>query len=882
MIVSRTLPLKSWLRVVVIGACCAVLISAESSQPAANSIPKFRIRSGELELQRSTHPGSFFDVAGRRAAVFGYEGRDAEVWVYPLEIIDGLSLSFRLQGYPVDIDGRAITSSITVRPEATTFTYAHAAFTVREILFTPLDDPGTVILLDVESVLPMTITVSFRPRLRLMWPAPSMTPSLSWDPESRVYALSEETGRYAGLVGCPLGRDVSIMPYQEEPRDIPNRFTIDTSAIDLAARFVPIVVTGSIEGRASAKAAYDRILASVGSLYEKTADYYERVDRGALSITTPEPRLDTAFRWAKIGIDKGLATNPALGTGLLAGFRTAGESERPGYAWFFGRDALWTSLATTAEGAFDVTRTALEFLRKYQRQDGKIPHEISQSASLIPWFEQYPYAWASADATPLYVVAHADYWHASGDRDFVAAAWPSVKKAYDFSAATDTDGNGLIENTNVGHGWVEGGALYPAHEEIYMQGLWIAASQGIADLADVMQDARTGAAARAAAERTRKAMEQTYWLPERGFYAFATRPQASSLPRLVEEDTVLPAVPLWFRTTDAERAQQELDHLGSGTLATDWGSRILSNRSAQYDPLSYHYGSVWPLFTGWTAVGAYRFGRPHVGYGALMANALLTYPGALGYVTELLSGDFATPFGRSSHHQIWSEAMVVSPVIKGLLGIDVDEARHTLRFAPSLPATWDRVDVREVAAGADRYHLSFEKSPGRVVVHVRGQLTGPSNVRRLVIAPAFPTDARMRRVTVNGAALRPEVTRVGDEQRAQVTFDDAAPGVEVVFDYDEGTAVEADPQVPQQGAANEGLRILRAWADANALHLRVEGRGGRTYVVRVRSPRRPGPADGVTVLPPAGRDQPLAIRFDGTANAYVRRDVTVPLSRRLP
>ena len=38
-----------------------------------------------------------------------------------------------------------------------------------------------------------------------------------------------------------------------------------------------------------------------------------------------------------------------------------------------------------------------------------------------------------------------------------------------------------------------------------------------------------------------------------------------------------------------------------------WGSRILSKRSALYDPLSLHYGSVWPLFTGWSAVAAYRY-----------------------------------------------------------------------------------------------------------------------------------------------------------------------------------------------------------------------------------------------------------------------------------
>ena len=125
------------------------------------------------------------------------------------------------------------------------------------------------------------------------------------------------------------------------------------------------MIAGSLHGRSDAKAAYDRILASVPELYEKTAAYYEAFDRTTLNIRTPDERIDTAFRWAKIGIDKGLATNPTLGTGLLAGFRTAGESERPGYAWFFGRDALWTTLATTAEGSFETTKRALEFLRNF-------------------------------------------------------------------------------------------------------------------------------------------------------------------------------------------------------------------------------------------------------------------------------------------------------------------------------------------------------------------------------------------------------------------------------------------------------------------------------------------------------------------------------------
>src|SRR5262249_8108419 len=196
-----------------------------------------------------------------------------------------------------------------------------------------------------------------------------------------------------------------------------------------------IVIAGSTEGRSKAKATYDKLLDQARSLYENNVAYYKRLQEQTLSIKTPDQRINTAFEWAKVGVDKGIATNPDLGTGLLAGFRTSGESERPGFAWFFGRDAMWTALAINSYGDYAASRAALDFLKKFQREDGKIPHEISQSAGLIPWFKDYGYPWASADATPLYIIAHADYWRTSGDLEFIKKNWESIVKAYRFTAA---------------------------------------------------------------------------------------------------------------------------------------------------------------------------------------------------------------------------------------------------------------------------------------------------------------------------------------------------------------------------------------------------------------------------------------------------------------
>ncbi|HEX7313060.1 MAG TPA: GH116 family glycosyl hydrolase [Pyrinomonadaceae bacterium] len=894
--------------------------AVHAQQPApAQLVPKFPFPQSGLRLERRTRAGAFLDVLGRRSAVFGYEHRQLEAWAYPLQILDGFELSFRVEGYPLEFRGAETAALIDVRPEATTITYSHAAFTVRQTIFAPLDEAGVVMLLDVDSALPVTVTARFRPRLKLMWPAAMPTGALSWDEKQRTYVIYEETGRYAGVVGSPVARDVSVMPYQEEPRDVPAEFRMEVNASELKSNFIPIVIAGSVKGREEARATYARLLGSARALYEKNVEHYKRLLAETTEVETPDARVNEAYAWAKVGIDKGFVENPLLGRGLVAGFRTAGESERPGFAWFFGRDALWTALALNSYGDFEGVRTALDFLKKYQRADGKIPHEISQSAGLVPWFTDYSYPWASADATPLYVIAHADYFRATGDINYLRANWESILKAYRFTRATDTDGNGLVENTKFGHGWVEGGSLYPPHEEIYMQGLWVEALRGVAEMAALLEDEKLAAEATTEVRRVMEVVEKTYWLPERGFYAYATnvprtepreadkgpnrerrqqRMNEQDKSKLFDEDTVLPAVPLWFGVLEEGRAQTEIDRLGSGHIATDWGARIISDESRLYDPLSYHSGSVWPLFTGWASVGAYRYGRPHVGLQALMSNVLLREQGALGYTTELLSGDYNAPFGRSSHHQVWSEAMVVTPLLRGLLGIEVRDAGSTVRVAPQLPADWDKLLVKRVRAGGGVFNISLARAGGEMTVVLdlpEGEEARRRPPVKFELAPAFPLDARILSVEVNGTPVEFKVERTGDVQRAVFETDSkhGRPSflwgemVLVVVRYEEGTDVFVRREAPRPGDTNTGLRVLRSRVEGDWLRLLLEGVPGRDYRLDIRSPRPvglsyEGVGKDVTLTMGAGAGAAVGVRFSGEPGRYLRREVSLPLGGRRP
>src|ERR1043165_7879198 len=115
-------------------------------------LKKFELKESGLTLQRRTQTGTFFDVVGHKSVVLGYENRAMEAWVYPLKILDDFECSFTIEGYPLPFRGRDIAVLINARPEATTLTYSHAAFTIRQIIYAPVNEPGIIMLLDVQTV----------------------------------------------------------------------------------------------------------------------------------------------------------------------------------------------------------------------------------------------------------------------------------------------------------------------------------------------------------------------------------------------------------------------------------------------------------------------------------------------------------------------------------------------------------------------------------------------------------------------------------------------------------------------------------------------------------------------------------------------------------
>ena len=108
----------------------------------------------------------------------------------------------------------------------------------------------------------------------------------------------------------------------------------------------------------------------------------------------------------------------------------------------------------------------------------------------------------------------------------------------------------------------------------------------------------------------------------------------------------------------------------------------------------------------------------------------------------------------------------------------------------------------------------------------------------------------------------------GDVQQAQILLASPPPRSSIAIDYIEGSDVYTEISPPAPGAENTGLRILRSTASKGALRLVLEGRGGRSYTLFVRTPRRVGEVPGVTLTPRrAGETQAVGdVRRAGRAN----------------
>lgn len=848
---------------------------AERQARADRALPvvkKFEIASNPIQFSQPVRRGKYIESAGRKAVLMGREEGEFESWVYPMKIVHNLRFEFNVDGYSYPLSAADLSEWITVRPECTTITYSHPAFVVRAHVFTPTDEPGSLILLDISSNRKVSITANFLIDLIPMWPGGLGGQFSYWDENLKAFVLSESLRTHSAIIGSPAATRYSAQPAHNLP-DSPTQFHIDVDPEYARQNFIPIAIAGGLDAPAKVQESYLHLLAAAHSLYELNVQHFARIRNDYLQLKSPDADLDRAVEWAKVALDTGFVCNPQLGCGQVAGLGLSGTSARPGFGWYFGGDAFINSFAVASMGDFATLKQELVFLRGNQRADGKMMHELSQSGAMIPWFTQFPYAYYHADTTPLYIIAADNYFQHSGDREFLRESWESLKKAYAYCLSTDADGDGLMNNSTAGLAAVETGTLLNRlATDVFLAGVSVEAHQAMQRMAGVLHESDLAAKAKAGFDHAAASLNRQFWNPDKNLLSFALTEGGGRSDEL----TVWPAVPILFRLVDNAHAGTMLDRLAAAEISSDWGARMLTNASKLYDPISYNNGAVWPFLTGMLSWAEFRNHRTASGFCHWVQNARLTSVNALGFVPELLSGDFYAPMDTAVPHQLFSSSGVLTPLVKGMLGFYPAASSKVIRLEPHFPACWNEVSIRNLKVELGSFNISAAR--GQKEASYRIQSSGLGGFR-MEFSPGFELGAQVRGVLVNGKPVQaePAVSIEGGDLHCSVEFPLTGDDT-VLYELTPGLQILEPINAPVPGDRPAQLKILRiSWdADTDRYSIDLEGRSGKSYALEVRTARKPLKIEGAawTGTETAGT---LTIDFPESSQDYVRRTVLVAM-----
>ena len=858
------------LQVRLLAGLVLAFLSSVASPAQEGLVPAFDIERDDLTLGRQAQPGTYFDTAGRKFAILGLESGLLEAWAYPLKLIRNFELSFLFKDSSRPAPAKEFVRFIEVTPAATTLTFVHQSLTVRAIYVTAIEEPGAVILLDVDSTEPLTIIAGFLPVLQPMWPAGLGGQYASWDDELKAYLISEPTRKNHAFVGSPAAQGISYTP-AHMLSDSPNEFAIainDPKAVE--GKFIPLVLAGGEGQREDVRGVYKKLAADPAAVYLNAVRHYRDLRQKSLKVQTPVQNLNLAFEWAKISYDRLRVHNPDLGRGLVAGLGLSGTGSRPGFGWFFGTDAYLNSLSLLSCGDFEAAKEALSFTQKWQRADGKMAHELSQSAGYIEWFRDYPYGYIHADTTPYYIVAMDEHYARTGDFAFIRQSWPSLERAFEWCLTMDADGDGLMDNSKAGLGALEFGSLTGIQTDIYLAAVWIRAAEATERLARAAGNEKLAKKAAGAYKAALAGFEARFWDNETGHYSYAFNASGGQ----VKELTPWCAVPLMWGIGRPERAAWTLEKMNSADLTTAWGVRILTRASPLYEPLNYNYGAVWPFLTGYVASALFEHGQGLQGYELVLANARHLFDNSLGCSTELFSGRLYVWPQEAVAHQGFSTGGFVLPFIQGLLGLGGNAARKEIRFEPRFPADWPEVTVGKFGLGGETFDLRYKRSDTKVVLEV---MSRPGSAFQFNFSPSFGLGTKVRRALVNGHLVEPAASpdRPAFRQSERISLPPFGLTGRDVIELELEPVVELLPPVIESrvGDLDKGLKIIKLELSGPDLKALVEGSAGETYQLRITHGELVGDVAGASVL-----GNRVTINFPaGKEGEFLRREITLRL-----
>jgi glycogen debranching enzyme len=496
-------------------------------------------------------------------------------------------------------------------------------------------------------------------------------------------------------------------------------------------------IAGSYQSEVEARETFSS-LKNIGPLkLDEKINRYNRIKETA-NLVIPDTDLAQMYEWLKYNTEWLVRTVPEQGSAVSAGL--------PDYPWWFGADMTYTLQGVLATGNHTLAKNSIQLLAtisKRTNDNGRIIHEVSTNGAVFN-----P---GNVNETAQYITMIKVYADWTGDKEFIAELFPSVKQGITWLTKTmDEDGNGYPN----GNGMMEIHGLDTEMIDVAAYTQQALASAAV--LAHWMEDDQLAQEYQQRAEVLKKKINSEWWSEQEQSFGDFRSTVAEAKPivaaALVRADTLgkpwavkelkateqkmktyaagkhFPFVVYhnWVVNTPMETGVADKDKaLPALQTATRYenpfglyvtgidrsdepDSVVLKSRKKTFS----YTGAVMTLPTGVQAVSAANYGKPNE---------------ALGYIKKLQqSFSYALPgsmyevspdFGMVV--QAWNIYGVAVPIIQSFFGIKPDAMKKQIVISPQLPDGWNNVAIENVKVGENTISLKINRDLGYVEYQVQ-------------------------------------------------------------------------------------------------------------------------------------------------------------------
>ncbi len=272
----------------------------------------------------------------------------------------------------------------------------------------------------------------------------------------------------------------------------------------------------------------------------------------------------------------------------------------PGYNTLYGRDSLisaWQMLKIDSS----IAQATLKILAKHQ---GKVINEKTGEEPgkiLHHYYAKKQIHFDSIDSTPLFIILIAKYFQQTKDKKFLLKIWDNIMNAFNWiKRYGDNDNDGYIEyqrkspNMLFHQGWRDSYKnhllIKPPVAIVEAQGYVYAAYQGLSLLAKKLGKYHISKEAITRSKILKKKFNKDFWMSKEKYFALALDGRKRQRKAITSNVGHL----LFTGIIEKNKMKYVVSRLFEPDLYTNYGIRTHSSKEPDFNPYSYHLGSVWP------------------------------------------------------------------------------------------------------------------------------------------------------------------------------------------------------------------------------------------------------------------------------------------------